>query len=43
VFCSSGVTISVGGVNTSSTSLSSHTTLAAYPISTTQWIGVKGS
>jgi hypothetical protein len=43
VFCSSGVTISVGGANTSSTSLSSHVTLTCYPITTTQWVGVRGS
>lgn len=43
IFCSSGVTISVGGSNTSSTSMSSHTTMTVYPITTTQWIGVKGS
>ena len=43
VFCSSGVTISVSGLNTSSTTMSSHTTMTCYPITTTQWVGVKGS
>lgn len=43
VFCSSGVSISVGGTNTSSTVMTSHTTLQAYPVSTTQWIGILGS
>lgn len=43
VFCSSGVSISVAGSNTSSTSLTSHTTMTCYPITTTQWIGVRGS
>ena len=43
VFCSTGVLISVGGVNSAFVALSSHTTLAAYPITTTQWIGVRGS
>jgi hypothetical protein len=43
VFCSTGVTISVSGVNSAVTVLSSHTTMACYPITTTQWIGVKGS
>jgi hypothetical protein len=43
VFCSSGVTISVSGANTASTVMTSHTTMTCYPISTTQWIGVKGT
>jgi hypothetical protein len=43
VFCSSGVTISVSGSNTSSTVMTSHTTMTCYPITTTQWVGVKGS
>lgn len=43
VYCSTGVTISVAGSNQASIGLSSHTTLACYPISTTQWIGVRGS
>lgn len=40
VFLSSGVTISVGGTNTSFVALSSHSSLTAYPITTTQWIGI---
>ncbi len=43
VFCSSGVTISVAGSNQASVGLSSHISLACYPISTTQWIGVRGA
>ena len=43
IYCSTGVTISVAGTNTSSTGLSSHTSLTAYPISQTQWIGVLGT
>jgi hypothetical protein len=43
VFASTGVVISVGGANTSSTTLTSHVSLTAYPISTTQWIGILGT
>lgn len=43
VFASSGVSISVGATNTSSTTVPVHTTMTLFPISTTQWIGVKGS
>src|SRR6266436_1521859 len=43
VFLSSGVSISVGGSNQSNTTLASHITMACYPVSTTQWIAVKGS
>lgn len=43
VFASSGVSISVGGTNTSSTTVSVHTTMTLFPVSTTQWVGVKGS
>ena len=43
VFCSTGVTISVAGSNQNSIALTSHQTLTAYPISTTQWIGLRGS
>jgi hypothetical protein len=43
IFASSGVAISVGGTNTSSTTVSVHTSMTLYPVSTTQWIGVKGS
>jgi hypothetical protein len=43
VFLSSGVTISIGGVNTSFCTIALHTSMTCYPITTTQWIGVKGS
>lgn len=43
LFSSSGVAISVGGTNTSSTTIASHTTMTLYAITTTQWVGVKGS
>lgn len=43
LFASSGVTISVGGSNTSFTQVGLHTTMTCYPLSQTQWIGVKGS
>ncbi len=43
IFSSSGVVISTGGSNTSSTQVQLHTTMTLYPISTTQWIAVKGS
>jgi hypothetical protein len=43
IFCSAGVTISVAASNTSSTSLQTHTTLTCYPITTTQWVGVRGN
>ena len=43
LFASSGVTVSVGATNTSFTQIALHTTMTLYPISTTQWIGVKGS
>src|SRR6267142_7117847 len=43
IFCSTGVTISVSGSNTSSTTLGIHTSLTAYPLSTSQWIGIKGA
>lgn len=43
IFASSGVSLSIGATNTSSTSLAVHTTITLFPISTTQWIGVKGS
>lgn len=43
VFLSTGVTISVGASNQASTTMTSHSTMACYPISTTQWIAVKGS
>jgi hypothetical protein len=43
VFSSSGVVLSVGATNTSSTTVAPHTTMTLFPISTTQWIGVKGS
>ncbi len=43
LFCSSGVTISTGGSNTSFTTLAVHSTITLYPLSTTTWIGVKGN
>ncbi len=43
LFASSGVAISVGATNTSSTTIAVHTTMTLYPITTTQWVGVKGS
>ncbi len=43
VYASSGVSISMQGVNSSTQSISLHTTMTLYPISTTQWIGTKGS
>ncbi|SRR5258706_4787253 len=43
IFVSSGVAISVAASNTNVTALQTHTTLTCYPISTTQWIGVRGS
>ncbi len=43
IFASSGVTISTGGSNTSFTTLAVHATMTLFPVSQTQWIGVKGS
>lgn len=43
LFCSTGVLISVGGSNTSKTSLITHTTLTCYPAAIGQWIGVRGT
>lgn len=43
VYASSGVQISMQGVNSSAQSISLHTSFTLYPISTTQWFGVKGS
>ena len=43
LFASSGVSISTGGSNTSFTIIVPHTTITCYPLSTTSWIGVKGS
>jgi hypothetical protein len=43
IFASSGVIISTGGTNTSSTTIAQHTTMTLYPVSTTQWVAVKGS
>ncbi len=42
VFASSGVLISSGGSNNSVALIGLHTTLTCYPISTTQWVGVRG-
>jgi len=43
VWASSGVSISVGASNTSSTAVAVHTSITCYPVSTVQWIGIKGS
>ena len=43
VFASTSVVISVGGSNTSSATISPHTTATFYVVSATQWVGVKGS
>lgn len=43
VFGSSGVTISAGGTNTSVTTVGVNATFILYPISTSAWIGVKGT
>lgn len=43
IIASTGVAISVGASNTNNTVIAQHTTMTLYPISTTQWIGVKGS
>lgn len=43
VWCSAGVTISVGGTNTSYAKIGPHTTMTCFPQSTTQWWGVKGA
>jgi hypothetical protein len=43
LFSSSGVTISTGGSNTSWTQIPVHTTMTLWPLSTTQWIGTKGT
>lgn len=43
LFGSSGVLLSVGGSNTSWTQIGVHTVMTLYPLTTTQWIGVKGS
>ncbi len=43
IFASTGVVISLGGTLSNLTTLSSHQTLTAYPISTTQWVGILGS
>lgn len=43
VFASSGVVISSGGTNTSQTTIAQHTTMTLYPITSSQWVAVKGS
>lgn len=43
IYASAGVQISVGGTNTSSTTLTTFTSMIFYAVSTTQWIGVKGA
>ena len=43
VFASTGVTISTSGSNTSSTTMAIHTSATFYPLTSTQWICVKGT
>lgn len=43
VFASTGVGISVSGTNNSTMVLFSHQSMTCYPISTTQWVGVKSN
>jgi hypothetical protein len=43
IFLSTGVTISIANLNTATFALATHTTTTCYPISATQWIGVRGS
>ena len=43
VYASTGVQISMQGINSSAQLISLHTTFTLFPITTTQWIGVKGS
>lgn len=43
VFASTSVGISVGGTNNSTTVLFSHQSMTCYPITSTQWIGVKST
>jgi hypothetical protein len=43
VMGSNGVLISATGSNTSYTNMASHTSMTIYPVSSTQWIGVKGN
>ena len=43
IFSSTGVTISAGATLDSVVNLGVHTTITLYPVSTTKWIGVKGS
>lgn len=42
LFASSGVVISVNGSSNSSQPIQSFTTMVVWPVSTTQWIGMKG-
>jgi hypothetical protein len=43
VYAPSGVNISAGGSNANTLTISTHTTCTFYAISTSQWVGVKGS
>lgn len=43
LYASVGVNISSGGSNANTVTQSTHTTMTLYPISTTQWIAVRGS
>lgn len=43
LFASSGITISVNGSSNSQQPIQSFTTMIVWPVSTTQWIGMKGA
>lgn len=43
IFASSGVQICTGGSNTSSTALAVNTAIILYPVTSTQWIGIRGN
>lgn len=43
IFSSSGVAICTGGSNTSSAALAVNSAMILYPVTSTQWIGIKGS
>jgi hypothetical protein len=43
VYASTGVAISAGGTNTNTSTIAAHTTATLYPLSSTQWISVRGS
>lgn len=43
IFSSSGVQICTGGSNTSSTALAVNTAIILYPVTSTQWVGIRGN